>query len=177
MTEQTEQTNYLPLRKKDTSMSADEAWELLCAPRVTYGILGTAGVAAEGNMPYAVPMNFAADKEAGTILMHCTLDAKSKRNRALAENPKATFVVVDPDSHISTDASGLACKCTMSRASVMVFGTVEKVEVPAEKARALNLMMKQKSGMEKFVEVNEMLSSIATIYALKVEHITSAKKV
>jgi nitroimidazol reductase NimA-like FMN-containing flavoprotein (pyridoxamine 5'-phosphate oxidase superfamily) len=176
MSENTDAIKYLPLRAQKRAISETEAWAMLESPEINHGFLGTHGVAAEDNMPYVIPMNFAADSAARAIYLHTTIDSASKRNRAIAENPKATFVVVGPDAAMTSDGSGLACKFSMTFSSVMAFGTISAIETPAEKARILNLLMKQKAAGHTVSEVVEPHTFITTIYALNVTHISGSRK-
>jgi uncharacterized protein len=176
MTEETEPIKFQPLRKKDSRMTEENAWAALCSQEITYGFLGTHGLAAEGGMPYTVPLNFAAEPHDRAIYVHTTLDSDSKHNRSLAENSKVTFVAVHPDSAIVSSPDGVACRFTMRFTSVMAFGTAVKIEAPAEKARILNLIMEQKSGAESFMEVPEPATAITTIYRIDVQHISGARK-
>lgn len=168
--------DFLPLRKKAYAMTEEEAWNILASPDTPYGFLGTHGVEEDGGMPYVVPMNFAADRRARAIYMHTTLDADSKRNRAVARDPNAAFTVVHPASAVEPSPDGVACRFSMKFTSVMVFGKISKVEQPAEKARILNLIVKQKGGADNALEVPEFATAVATIYALEVEHISGAVK-
>jgi nitroimidazol reductase NimA-like FMN-containing flavoprotein (pyridoxamine 5'-phosphate oxidase superfamily) len=167
---------FLPLRAKKRAICESEAWALLESQDAVYGFLGTHGVASEGNMPYVVPMNFAADSGARAIYLHTTIDEDSKRNNAIEENPGATFVVVGPDAAMTNDESGLACKFSMSFTSAMAFGKIEKIDSPAEKTRILNFFMKQKAVSHKVFGVTEAQTALTTIYVLNVEHISGSKK-
>ena len=167
---------YIELRKAKHGTCAEHAWALLCARETVYGFLGTHGVAAENDKPYIVPMNFAAEPEASAVYLHTTLDADSKRNQAVRENPGVTFAVVHPDAAIVSDPDGIPCKFSMSFQSVMVFGTIESVEDMEEKARILNLFMSQKSGADNVLDVPPHLAAVATIYKISVEHISGAQK-
>ncbi len=168
--------SFLPLRKKKNAMSDEEAWEMLCAEETLYGFLGVHGLKGESGMPYVAPLNFAADPPEKAIYFHTTVDADSKRNRALAEDGRACFTVAGPESELVSSPDGVACRFTMKFTSVMAFGEVEKVESPAEKARALNLLMEQKSGFDSFMKVPEQATAITTIYKLNVAHISGARK-
>ena len=168
--------NYLELRKTKHRMDEAHAWELLCAREVVYGFLGTHGLAGENSMPYIVPMNFAADPEARAVYLHTTLDADSKHNRSVRENPNVTFAAVHPDAAILSDPDGIPCKFSMKFRSVMVFGVITPVDDQAEKARILNLFMRQKSGADNVLDVPPHLAAVATIYKISVEHISGAQK-
>jgi uncharacterized protein len=168
--------DFIELRKAKHRMGEAHAWELLCSREVVYGFLGTCGLTSENGMPYIVPMNFAAEPEAHAVYLHTTLDADSKRNRAVRENPIVTFAAVHPDAAILPDADGIPCKFSMKFRSVMVFGAIAPVEDQAEKARILNFFMKQKSGAENLLNVPPHLAAVATIYKISVDHISGAQK-
>jgi len=91
---------YLSQRKTKLAMTVEECWALLESKTVSYGILATSGVKSEECVPYAVPMNFAADRVASAIYIHTTIDSGSKRKKAVSENPRVSFVVVDPESSL-----------------------------------------------------------------------------
>jgi len=57
-----------------------------------------------------------------------------------------------------------------------VFGTIAKIETPAEKARALNFLMKQKAPGHTVSDVAEPHTYITTIYALSATHISGSRK-
>lgn len=177
MADENKDAVFLPLRKKKNATPDSEAWEMLCARETLYGFLGLHGVKDDEGMPYVVPLNFAAAPAENAIYFHTTVDADSKRNRALAEDGRACFTVAGPESELVSSPDGVACRFTMKFTSVMAFGTVEKVEAPAEKAMALNLLMEQKSGFDSFMKVPEQATMIANVYKLKVAHISGARKV
>lgn len=168
--------NYFELRKAKHRMNEAHAWELLCSREVVYGFLGAHGLASENGMPYIVPMNFAVEPEARAVYLHTTLDADSKRNRAVRENPNVTFAAVHPDAAILSDPDGIPCKFSMKFRSVIVFGTIAPVDDQGEKARILNLLMSQKSGTDNVMDVPPHLAAVATIYKISVEHISGSQK-
>lgn len=168
---------YLPLRKQKLAMQETDAWDLLESPEVVYGFLGTGGVPDEGNVPYVIPMNFVADRDSNSIYLHTTLDADSKRNRSLESNPRVCFTVVHPDAAIVNDGSGLPCKFSMRFRSVMAMGRVRAVDSLDERARILNMLMKQKTPDAKLImDVLPPITAIATILRINVEHITGVNK-
>ena len=102
---------------------------------------GTLAVCQE-NRPYAVPLNFARIDE--TIYFHGAL--KNKKMQILAENPHASFNVVENFSLIDSDFSatdGLACPASQFFKSVSINGVIEIVESRAEKAQALEALMQK----------------------------------
>ncbi len=172
MTEPNHPGTFLPGRKQDRAASTDEAWDVLASPDVQYGFLGTHGVGEEGNFPYVVPMNFAADRDAAALYFHSTNETASKRYRALKENAKASFTVVDPISAIVPDPQGRPCKFSMRYRSVMVFGEIAEVERADEKARCLGFLMQQKAGNVPLQEVRPEDVGNVVIWKLQVQHIS-----
>jgi hypothetical protein len=169
--------NYLPARKHNLAMAETSAWDMLESPEVVYGFLGTAGVPEEGNIPYVVPMNFVADQDSNSIYLHTTLDADSKRNRSIAANPRVCFTVVHPDAAVVSDGSGLPCKFSMNFRSVMAMGQARIVDDLDERARILNMLMKQKApGRKVIMDVLPPITAVTTIYRINVEHITGVEK-
>ena len=175
MTEPSHPGNFLPGRKQDRATSTDEAWEVLESPDVQYGFLGTHGVGEEGSFPYVVPMNFAADRDAAALYFHSTNATASKRYRAVRENAKASFTVVDPISAIVPDPQGRPCKFSMRYRSVMVFGEIAEVETADEKARCLDFLIKQKAGDALLDNVSPEDVENVAIWKLQVQHISGKK--
>jgi nitroimidazol reductase NimA-like FMN-containing flavoprotein (pyridoxamine 5'-phosphate oxidase superfamily) len=175
MTEPNSPGAFLPGRKQDRAMSIGEAWDALASPDVEYGFLGTHGVGEEGNFPYVVPMNFAADREAGALYFHSTEKTASKRYRAIQENAKASFTVVDPISAIVPDPQGRPCKFSMRYRSVMVFGEIVQVERAEEKARCLDFLVQQKAAKVPLKEVRPEDVEKVAVWKLDVQHISGKR--
>jgi nitroimidazol reductase NimA-like FMN-containing flavoprotein (pyridoxamine 5'-phosphate oxidase superfamily) len=166
---------FLSARKQERAIPAGEAWQVLCSPDVPYGFLGTHGLAEEGSFPYVVPMNFGADPEAGAIYFHSTDDPASKRCRAVRENAKVSFTVVDTAAAIVPDPQGRPCKFTMRYRSVMALGHIESVEPADEKSRLLNFLMRQKAPAARLGEVRPEDVEGATVWKLRVEYVSGKR--
>lgn len=166
---------FLPGRKKERAMTTEEAWEALCSQNVQYGLLGTHGLREEGGFPYVVPMNFAADPKAGALYLHSTDDAASKRRRAIGQDAKVSFTVVDPESSILPDPQGRPCKFTMRYRSVMAFGRIAAVESADEKVRLFNFLMQQKAPSPRLDEIRPEDVDGVTIWRLSVEHVSGKR--
>jgi nitroimidazol reductase NimA-like FMN-containing flavoprotein (pyridoxamine 5'-phosphate oxidase superfamily) len=175
MTEPNHPGSFLPARKQDRATSPDEAWDVLGSAEVQYGLLGTHGVGEEGNFPYVVPMSFAADRDAAALYFHSTGETASKRYRAVQENAKASFTVVDPISAIVPDPQGRPCKFSMRYRSVMVFGQIAEVQSADEKARCLDFLMQQKAGNVPLEKVRPEDVGNVVIWKLQVQHISGKK--
>ena len=102
---------------------------------------GTLAV-CKNNRPYAVPLNFVRVGE--TLYFHGA--QKNKKMQILANNPYASFSVVENYALIDSNFSsteGLACPATQFFKSVSIEGVVEMVESRAEKAQALEALMRK----------------------------------
>jgi len=102
---------------------------------------GTLAVCAN-NRPYAVPINFVRVGE--VLYFHGA--QKNKKMQILANNPYTSFSVVENHALIDSDFSsteGLACPATQFFKSVSIDGVVEMVESRAEKAQALEALMRK----------------------------------
>ena len=175
MAESNDPGAFLPGRKQEQAIPAEEAWQVLSSPDVQYGYLGLHGLAEEGGFPYVVPMNFGADAQAEAIYFHSTNEPTSKRCRAIGEDARASFTVVDPGSAIIPDAQGRPCKFSMRYRSVMVFGRIEAVEAPDEKARLFNFLMQQRASSARLDQVRPEDADGATVWRLRVEHVSGKR--
>jgi len=175
MAEPNDPGTFLPGRKQERTITTEEAWQVLCSGNMQYGLLGTHGLGEEGGFPYVVPMNFAADPQSGALYFHSTNDPASKRCRAIRENAKASFTVVDPGSSIVPDAQGRPCKFTMQYRSVMVFGRIEAVESADEKVRLFNFLMQQKAPSPRLGKVRPEDVEGVAIWRLRVEHVSGKR--
>lgn len=166
---------FLPTRNKDRALLTEEAWGVLRSREVQYGYLGTHGLIGEGGFPYVVPMNFAANPEAGALYLHSTDDRASKRGRAIGQDAKVSFTVVDPGSSILPDPQGRPCKFTMQYRSVMVFGRIEAVESAGEKVHLLNFLMQQKAPSPRIDPVRPEDVEGVAVWKLSVEHVSGKR--
>ena len=102
---------------------------------------GTLAV-CENNRPYAVPLNFV--RVGKTLYFHGA--QKNKKMQVLTNNPYVSFSVVENYALIDSNFSsteGLACPATQFFKSVSIDGVVEMVEIRAEKAQALEALMRK----------------------------------
>ena len=175
MAESNDPGTFLPGRKKELTIPAEEAWQVLSSPDVQYGFLGLHGLCEEGGFPYVVPMNFGADPQADALYLHSANDPASKRCRAIGEDARVSFTVVDPASAIIPDAQGRPCKFSMRYRSVMVFGRIEAVATAEEKARLFNFLMQQKAPSARLDQVRPEDAEGATVWKLRVEHVSGKR--
>ncbi len=105
----------------DRKMEQGEAYDLLF--QSSYGILATADC---NGQPYAIPLNYVVSDNA--IYFHCALDGRKLENIAL--NSKVCFSVVGRTNIVPEQFS-------TDYESVVVFGTVSRVEEKGEKGKVL----------------------------------------
>ena len=135
---------------------------------------GTLAV-CENNRPYAVPLNFV---RVGKMLYFHGAQ-KNKKMQVLANNPYASFSVVENYALIDSDFSsteGLACPATQFFKSVSTDGVMEMVESRAEKAQALEVLIRKlqpKGGYKPFSDeaYDKALKSTA-VYRMVPELVT-----
>jgi len=135
---------------------------------------GTLAVCHE-NIPYAVPLNFVRIGE--VLYFHGAL--RNKKMKILADNPNASFSVVENFSLIDSDFSsteGSACPATQFFKSVSIGGTIEWVESREEKVEVFDALMQKlqpKGGYKPFNDetYDKALKSTA-VYKLVPEQIT-----
>ncbi len=109
------------MRRKDREMKKEEAYELLFQSK--YGILATVGYDGQ---PYAIPLNYIVSNN--SIYFHCALNGYKLDNIAL--NSKVCFTVVGRTNIVSEQFS-------TDYESVVVFGTVSRIEEKDEKEKVL----------------------------------------
>jgi nitroimidazol reductase NimA-like FMN-containing flavoprotein (pyridoxamine 5'-phosphate oxidase superfamily) len=129
---------------------------------------GTLALSIENN-PYAVPLNFVRiDDE---IYFHGALS--NKKMKILAQNPYASFSVVENYALIDSDFStteGLACPATQFFKSVSMDGVVEMVESREEKEKMFEALMQKlqpKGGYKPFEDkVYDKVLKATAVYKL-----------
>jgi uncharacterized protein len=122
---------HYPMRRPETAMNGEEQAEVLRA-----GTVMTLALCRE-NEPYAVPLYYCYHEEANCFYVHG--GRTGKRLDYLRSNQHVWGVVVE-DGPGPPEAGGV------SRRSVMFEGLAEFVEEPAEKARAMAMMIGRYEG-------------------------------
>jgi len=139
--------------------------------RAEYGVLAL----SVHDVPYAVPLNFV--RIADALYFHGAL--KNRKMKMLAQNPKASFLVVENHALIDSDFSskdGLACPATQFFKSVSIDGKIEMVEDKKEKIVMFEALMKKlqpKGGYKSFSDeaYNKALKATA-VYKLVADDIS-----
>lgn len=98
---------------------------------------GTSGVLAlsdEEGFPYAVPLSYAYEE--GRILFHCA--PEGHKLELIEKNNKCSFAVIDQDQIVPEEY-------TTYYRSVIAFGSIRRLEDPAEKRKALETLSEKYS--------------------------------
>ena len=135
-------------------------------------ILDTAKVLRLGlavdNEPYVVPMNYGYCLENGNLVLYLHSAVQGKKLDMIRANPKV-FFELDCD-HIPFEGEK-PCQYGLAYSSVMGRGTAVIVEDPAEKMKAMTVLMKTQT--QKDFTFNERLVSIVTVIRIDVEEYTA----
>lgn len=123
------------MRRKEFEVENKELCEAFLR-ECSHGVLAFAG---EDGWPKAVPLNYVYTE--GKVYFHGS--KKGEKMSGLAQDARSEFVVYEAHAFIPSYFSDpyLACPATQFFRSVRMRGTVEQVEEPAEKARALAALL------------------------------------
>jgi nitroimidazol reductase NimA-like FMN-containing flavoprotein (pyridoxamine 5'-phosphate oxidase superfamily) len=129
---------------------------------------GTLALSLE-KRPYAVPLNFV--RIADEIYFHGALS--NKKMKILAQNPYASFSVVESYALIDSDFStieGLACPATQFFKSVSIDGVIEMLKSREEKEKMFDALMQKlqpKGGYQPFSdEAYDKVLKATAVYKL-----------
>ena len=135
-------------------------------------ILDTAKVLRLGlavdNEPYVVPMNYGYCLENGNLVLYLHSAVQGKKLDMIRANPKV-FFELDCD-HIPFEGEK-PCQYGLAYSSVMGRGTAVIVEDPAEKMKAMTVLMKTQT--QKDFEFNDRLVSIVAVVRIDVAEYTA----
>lgn len=125
------------------------------------------GLVDEGR-PYIVPMNYGYTMEDGrlTFYLHCA--SEGRKLDIIRKNPECC---VQLECDTAPIEGTIACTFGYSYYSLEGFGKACIVEDPAEKIRAMALLMKTQTGRD--FEFNERLVSIVTVVRVDCESYTA----
>lgn len=151
------------MRRIDRLLEDVETREILA--RGEYGVLCTVG---ENGYPYGVPLSYVYSN--GTLYFHGAVNAGSK-GKNIAYCNKACFTVVGGTKPLPNQFSTLY-------ESVIVFGTVGKVQNPTEKQLALEAIIDKYSGdfREGGLAYIQKMGERADVFALIPQQITGKAK-
>jgi len=95
--------------------------------------------------PYNLPFNFGCDEE--FVYLHS--GPEGKKIRILQLNPEVCLAFSNSEE-LAYQSADVACSHFMRYKSALVWGPVEFMEDPAEKEKALSVIMKQYTGRDDY---------------------------
>lgn len=157
---------FRKMRRSGQSLSGDEIGRIL--KKCDTGVLAVCG---DDGYPYAVPVNFVYDGEAGVIYFHCARDGH--KLDAIRRDEKVSFCVVGKDRVMPE-------KFATEYESVILFGRASLVEDSAEKRAALEMIVQKYSAdyvKEGEDEIQRFWDRVG-IVRIQIDHMTgkSSKK-
>ncbi len=158
------------LRRRDRQMEPPEAEGFL--QEATVGRMGT--VDRDG-FPYVVPLNYAYEAASRTIFIHCATSGHLLDN--LAYSPLACFEVDEATEIIATGPG--ACDVSQVYASVICFGRAGVLNEPADRERALRLLVHKYVDQrmpERRYDPELKTASTTTVIAMKVDRMTGKRR-
>lgn len=130
------------------------------------------GLNAE-NVPYIVPLNFGVETHGEKITLYFHSAKEGRKLELVRSDNRASFVM---DTARSLWANKDACRATMEYESVMGTGLVFFVSDPAEKERALSLLVAHYMGEEVFT-INSAVTARTEVLKLEVETVTGKRNI
>jgi nitroimidazol reductase NimA-like FMN-containing flavoprotein (pyridoxamine 5'-phosphate oxidase superfamily) len=128
---------------------------------------------ADKGAPYIVPLNFGYEYRDGALFLYFHSAREGKKISLLKQNNRACF---EMDCGHRMTPGQEACDYGFNYASVMGTGTVEFIGEEAEKARALNLLMRHQTGEDRDFAYRDAELRAVAVYALKAEAFTGKKR-
>lgn len=120
--------------------------------------------------PYCVPMNFGYHD--GLIYLHGGPDGR--KIKALTKNPEVCLSFFT-DEKLNVRHENVACSYSMKYKSVLAHGSIVFVTDIDEKARILNIVMKNYCGRDNFTYNKPALEGVCVFY-VKPDEITAFKR-
>ncbi len=122
----------------------------------------------DGNQPYVVPMNYGYEMQEGRLTLYLHGAPQGRKYDVMARQPRVSFTM---ECDLQPFTGKVACMYGLSYSCLMGEGTASFVEDPAEKCRALSLIMKTQTGED--FSFDEKLTSVVRIVRIDVESYTA----
>lgn len=125
----------------------------------------------DGEFPYVVPLHYGYQMEAGKLTFYVHSAREGHKLECLRKNSR---VFVEIDRGESLVAADIPCRYGAVYESVMCRGKAAIVETPAEKCRALSLLMKVQTGQEH--AISEKMADAVTVIRIDIESYTAKRR-
>ncbi len=122
---------------------------------------------AEKNIPYITVMNYGYSNN--KLYFHCANEGR-KLNIIKSNN----FICFEISDSIDLKKGEFACDFTISFRSLIGYGKMEIVNNFEEKEKALNILMNQLTGKNKWTYEEKMINGV-TILCLEIQSVTGKK--
>lgn len=154
---------FKSMRRIRQQLSTEECVKILQNQTV-----GTLALAAEGEYPYAVPLNYVYYNE--RIYFHCALSGY--KLDIIAKQNKASFCIIDKDTVVPE-------KYTTYFRSVIVFGKIEKVENNEEKMAVLKELAYKYVSQDDEAHLKEINGAWnrTCVLSLSIDHLTGKEAI
>jgi uncharacterized protein len=97
----------------------------------------------ENNEPYVIPMNFGYRD--GCVYLH---SSKKGKKIEILKRKNLVCISFSTDHELRWQSEQIACSYSMKYRSVLVYGKVQFIEEPENKTEALNIIMRQYTGVD-----------------------------
>ena len=127
---------------------------------------------SENDQPYIIPLNFGYTFDDNTLTLFFHGAHEGKKIDILKKNNRACFEI-DCDHQLLT--ADTACAHSFAFASIIGWGTVEFLTA-AEKAGALNILMKHQTGQDAGYSFTEEQLDAVCVYKMNVTEFTGKRR-
>lgn len=121
--------------------------------------------------PYLVPLHFGYQMEGEHLTLYLHSAAEGKKIEILRENPAVCF---EMDCAVQTIRNEVPCKWSTNYESVIGSGEVEWIEKEAEKAVAMNTILKR-YGLEGEAQLAQGALANTCVYKIAVQEIVGKR--
>jgi nitroimidazol reductase NimA-like FMN-containing flavoprotein (pyridoxamine 5'-phosphate oxidase superfamily) len=129
---------------------------------------------ADGENPYVVPLNFGYEYRDGVLWFYFHGAGEGRKIDILKKN-NAVCVEVD-GGHALVEGEDIACAYGFAFESVIAQGRAEFIEGPAEKIRALNILMRHQTGTDREFNYDQGALGGVCVFQVRVSGFTGKRK-
>jgi nitroimidazol reductase NimA-like FMN-containing flavoprotein (pyridoxamine 5'-phosphate oxidase superfamily) len=129
---------------------------------------------SENNLPYIVPLNYGYTLENNSLTLFFHSASEGKKLAIIRNNNNACFEIDCEHKLIEGD---IACHYSFAFKSVIGFGAITLLDAKAEKAYALNQIMKHQTGRDLLFVFEDTELARVTVYKMVVIEFSGKQKV
>ena len=155
---------YIPMRRKDREVTDTAAIRAILDKAQ---VLHLAMI--DGDRPYVVPLHYGYSLIDGRLTLYLHSAKEGRKLDVLQKNGRVAFVLETDVSSIS--GGEIPCKYGAAYASVMGEGKAVLLTDPAEKAAALQILMRTQTGRD--FTITEAMTDTVAVLRIDVEAFTA----